>query len=838
MSRAPIHVELERGAVAALSAGDHRRAFQLADRRCRTRPAASAQCFVLRAEALKGLGHPADALADLARALDVDPTDVSANRRLLSWGSGPARLEAASALVTYDHDFESLRRCLEVLRDAGRANVASVTVLDGRIAGWAAWAGDAPIEVVIDSNGDAQRTRVLADPFHPLAGPGMAAASFEIARPRSPTPQRIEILLAGELLRAETAAPNAARPAARRGAPPEDAPPKDAPTRAATVIVPVYADPEATGACLDSLLAQLPSAAIDRVILVDDAAPDPRIKALMTEAARHPSVLVIENAKNLGFVGSVNRALALTTTSDVILLNADTVVPPGFAQRLADAAHSAPDIGTVTPLSNNGEYTSFPVFYRSVPLPDAALLQRLDQAAATANRGVVIDMPNGIGFCLYIRRDCLDAVGPLAEVYHRGYFEDVDICLLARERGYRNVCAASVFVGHAGSRSFGPDKRALVLRNRKVLDQRFPEHEREVTAFQAADPLRRARAAIERIVPPTARNARLIVTDAGPGEVVARERAGRLAAAGEAVLIARIERGALGCDLAICGTGEDMPQSLRFALAEASERRALKAWLDLAAPTRIEWAAPASVGPALVDLLAADGRPCDILIADAGLVAPRGMRYSPAMLARDPTHESPDAAAHRARWQRIAAGAEAILLPSAAAEAFAARALPKAIKARRVRLDAAAQPQPAPNRNDGARLGLLALGATLADRARLRGLAAHLSAGTPGVVVLGNVPEADIAAWPPGIAMTGRLAPAQVPTLIERYDIGAVAAVSAAPVFGHPIEIAALAAGCRHAAFDWSGAAAKNRTARNHLALDPDADLATIATRLMQWWLS
>jgi hypothetical protein len=86
--------------------------------------------------------------------------------------------------------------------------------------------------------------------------------------------------------------------------------------------------------------------------------------------------------------------------------------------------------------------------------------------------------------------------------------------------------------------------------------------------------------------------------------------------------------------------------------------------------------------------------------------------------------------------------------------------------------------------------------------------------------------------------MTGRISAKQVPTLIERYDIGAVAAVSAAPVFGHPLEAAALAAGCRHAAFDWSGAAAKNRKARNHLALDPDADLAATATRLKHWWLS
>ncbi|NJL07748.1 MAG: glycosyltransferase, partial [Methylacidiphilales bacterium] len=533
MVRAPIHLELERGAVAALSAGDHRLAFQLADRRCRTPPRASPHCFVLRAESLRGMGCHADALIDLTTALELDPTDVSANRRMLKWGSAPARIEAAKALVAHDRDFTILRLCLETLREAGRTNFAAVTVYDGRIEGWAVWTGDAAITVSMSAGADARRTPVPADPFHPLASIGVAAASFEVERPKSRLPQQIEILLNSEVLQAQTAPPNAPRSISRPLRPPMSEP---AGPGAVTIVVPVYADPAATGACLDSLFGQLPTPAIGRIILVDDAAPDPRIKALLKAASRQASVVVVENPKNLGFVGSINRALSMIETGDVILLNADTVVPPGFAARLAAAAHSAADIGTVTPLSNNGECTSFPVFNRAAPLPDMATLLRLDRAAALANRDVVVDMPNGIGFCLYIRRDCLDAVGPLAEVYHRGYFEDVDICLLARERGFRNVCAASVFVGHAGSRSFQRDKRALVLRNLKVLEQRYPDHDRETAAFEAADPLRPARAAIERIVPPTARAARLIVTGAGPVEAVARERARTLAANGEAVL--------------------------------------------------------------------------------------------------------------------------------------------------------------------------------------------------------------------------------------------------------------------------------------------------------------
>ena len=42
---------------------------------------------------------------------------------------------------------------------------------------------------------------------------------------------------------------------------------------------------------------------------------------------------------------------------------------------------------------------------------------------------------------------------------------------------------AGVYVGHAGGRSFGADKRALVMRNLAALELRFPGHREEVAAF-------------------------------------------------------------------------------------------------------------------------------------------------------------------------------------------------------------------------------------------------------------------------------------------------------------------------------------------------------------------
>src|SRR5262249_48798645 len=180
----------------------------------------------------------------------------------------------------------------------------------------------------------------------------------------------------------------------------------------ATVIVPVYGDFHATKACLQSLRRALKGSDA-RIIIVDDASPDPDIGGLLARLPTQKHLTLLHNASNIGFAAAVNRALSECRFGDVVLLNADTIVPPGFIDRLAAVARSAPDIGTVTPLSNNGEFTSFPLPNQSNPPGGAAMALALDRIAAKVNADV-IDLPNGIGFCLYITRACLDAVGQLS----------------------------------------------------------------------------------------------------------------------------------------------------------------------------------------------------------------------------------------------------------------------------------------------------------------------------------------------------------------------------------------------------------------------------------------
>ncbi|MEJ1938122.1 glycosyltransferase, partial [Nostoc sp. NIES-2111] len=229
-----------------------------------------------------------------------------------------------------------------------------------------------------------------------------------------------------------------------------------------TIVGPVYADAPATRDCLESLAADTVSQTRSRIVVVDDASPDAMIRALLDRLAAQGRITLLRNPHNVGFIRAVNRALRLVRMEDVVLLNADTSVPPGWLDRLRAAACTAPDIGTVTPLSNNGELVSLPVPFRSNPMPEPARLAEIDAAAARIGGGLV-DMPNGVGFCLYVRNDALRAVGSLdATRYERGYLEEVDFCLRVAAAGYRNVCATTVFVGHRRAASLAGRQRAPV----------------------------------------------------------------------------------------------------------------------------------------------------------------------------------------------------------------------------------------------------------------------------------------------------------------------------------------------------------------------------------------
>jgi GT2 family glycosyltransferase len=257
------------------------------------------------------------------------------------------------------------------------------------------------------------------------------------------------------------------------------------------VIVPVYAGLASTERCIDSVLR---GGGRHHLIVINDASPDPLITERLRQWAAGGAFQLIENSRNTGFVATVNRGIAIHPDRDVVLLNADTMVPPGWLDRLQRAAYSNDWIGTVTPFSNNATLCSYPLPQTANELPAGHDVASLDQMFQAANPGLCLDIPTAVGCCMYVRRDCLAAVGPFDEKHFgRGYGEETDFSMRAAKLGWRNVAAADVFVYHEGCVSFGKEADGLRARAAARMQELHPEYGPAVERFLAEDLLALAR---------------------------------------------------------------------------------------------------------------------------------------------------------------------------------------------------------------------------------------------------------------------------------------------------------------------------------------------------------
>jgi hypothetical protein len=141
------------------------------------------------------------------------------------------------------------------------------------------------------------------------------------------------------------------------------------PARAAVdIIIPVYRGAQDFNACLASLLESRNRNGLDRppvrIVIIDDASPDPELRFAIQRAADAGNAILLRHTRNLGFPSAVNTAVRWSAqhggARDIVLLNPDTVVPARWLERLAAAAYLAPDIGSVTPITNDGTIVSYP----------------------------------------------------------------------------------------------------------------------------------------------------------------------------------------------------------------------------------------------------------------------------------------------------------------------------------------------------------------------------------------------------------------------------------------------------------------------------------------------
>lgn len=216
-----------------------------------------------------------------------------------------------------------------------------------------------------------------------------------------------------------------------------------------------------------------------RVIIVDDCSPDQRIFPILKKyESKFANALLVKNQSNLGFIGSVNRAVTEVSSEFFVILNTDTEVPYDWLARLLNPMLMEMDVASVTPFSNAATICSFPIFLQDNPIYLGLSLDFIDAEFSKIPLVYpLITLPTGIGFCMGIRKSVVDEIGMFDTIFGKGYGEENDWCMRAAYKGYKHVFATNLYVYHKHGGSFPThEKLALVEKNLKLLGDKHPSY--------------------------------------------------------------------------------------------------------------------------------------------------------------------------------------------------------------------------------------------------------------------------------------------------------------------------------------------------------------------------
>jgi glycosyltransferase involved in cell wall biosynthesis len=199
--------------------------------------------------------------------------------------------------------------------------------------------------------------------------------------------------------------------------------------------------------CIRSVLADR-EFLLARIIVVDDRSTDRELSAWLRELAAEGQIHLIRNRRQLGFAASVDLGVQAAMGHDVVVLRSATEVPPGWLHRLAAQTYAQPDIGTVSPLSDdaaNGDGGGIG------STQTAATQTRLDAFCQTVNAGRSAGAEATTDHCVYIRHAALVAGGTFAR---DGFDTDetalTEFCSRASAGGWRHRIACDTFVFRNG----------------------------------------------------------------------------------------------------------------------------------------------------------------------------------------------------------------------------------------------------------------------------------------------------------------------------------------------------------------------------------------------------
>ena len=266
------------------------------------------------------------------------------------------------------------------------------------------------------------------------------------------------------------------------------------------VVIPSWNSAGLLPRCLDSLAGQ---GAELELMVVDNGSQDSSLELLRERGVPHVSL-----PENIGFAAAVNLGVARTEAPLVLALNADTVLEPGCAGRLAEALTADPGLGGVQPrilqlkAGDTGDVERARLYSRGMALSaDGRAFEEGAGEAQDARSAAAREIFGVCGAACLLRREMFERLGGYDERYF-AFYEDVDLNVRARIAGWRFAYVPEAVVWHVGNASWlegfrrpEAENARLVARNRLATQLKFmpPATVPRLVAVEAGSLLRATR---------------------------------------------------------------------------------------------------------------------------------------------------------------------------------------------------------------------------------------------------------------------------------------------------------------------------------------------------------
>jgi N-acetylglucosaminyl-diphospho-decaprenol L-rhamnosyltransferase len=232
-----------------------------------------------------------------------------------------------------------------------------------------------------------------------------------------------------------------------------------------TAIIVYFRTPELLSKCLDGLRTQ--SSPPEEIVVVDNSSA---LDARDEPPAKGQDWTWVRAERNLGYGAACNLGARNSESDHLLFLNADLVLGEKACERLGSAGESDARIAVIGPRIYGAD-GRVELSARRFPTVATGLLGR--SSSATKLLAAIGRTPRGVsgalgsnarvdwvsGACMLIRREAFEQLGGFDEGYWM-YWEDADICLRLKARGWDTMLCTTAEARHSTGSS-GRSERTI-----------------------------------------------------------------------------------------------------------------------------------------------------------------------------------------------------------------------------------------------------------------------------------------------------------------------------------------------------------------------------------------